>query len=164
LLCTPENLKELETGFLFTQGLICNDANKDAINQDAINRVSTDVIFTVMDKLHKQQRLFNQTGGSHAAGIFTAQGQIVAFAEDVARHNAFDKTIGMCLLNKINMKNCGVVLSSRVSAEMMRKAITAELQMVVAVSAPTSLAIELTQQNNITLCGFVRDKTANVYT
>lgn len=118
----------------------------------------------VMKKLQARQEIFQQTGGTHAAGIFNADGDLISFGEDLGRHNALDKVIGDCLLKNYNMRGCGVVLSSRISFEMVAKAARAGIEMIVAVSAPSSLAIEAAKKWNITLCGFVRDKSANVYT
>lgn len=114
--------------------------------------------------LHAKQKIFQQTGGTHAAGIFNSVGEIITFNEDVGRHNALDKAIGNCLLQNYDTRGCGVILSSRVSFEMVAKAARAGVEMIVAVSAPTSLAIEAAEKWNITLCGFVRGENANVYT
>lgn len=117
----------------------------------------------VMKKLQAKQEIFQQTGGTHAAGIFDAAGEIISFYEDLGRHNALDKAIGGCLLKKYDMRGYGVVLSSRVSFEMVTKAARAGIEMIVAVSAPSSLAISAAKKWNITLCGFVRGDNANVY-
>ena len=119
---------------------------------------------TLMTHMGDQQILFQQTGGSHAAAIFDETGQVLAVAEDLGRHNAMDKAIGMVLLQRSHVAGCGVVLSSRVSLEMVLKAVRAQLQIVLAVSAPTSLAIEVAEKFGVTLCGFVRGHRATVYT
>jgi FdhD protein len=134
-----------------------------------IPRVQTKLILPLtklnllVTELQSRQIVFQQTGGTHAAAIFNAAGEIVAFAEDIGRHNALDKVIGDCLLRGIDMRGCGVVLSSRVSAEMVLKTARARLEFIVAVSAPTSLAIKIASKLNITLCGFVRGQRANIY-
>ena len=110
------------------------------------------------------QKIFEQTGGSHAAAIFNSTGEIVAVAEDLGRHNALDKAIGSVLLERGSVQGCGVVLSSRLSLEMVLKAVRAGLEVMLAVSAPTSLAIDVAQQFGVTLCGFVRAERATVYT
>ncbi len=118
----------------------------------------------LMSQMTDRQQIFRQTGGSHAAAIFDQSGQILAVAEDLGRHNALDKAIGMVLLERNSVADCGVVLSSRLSLEMVLKAVRSGLQIMLAVSAPTSLAIEVADRFGVTLCGFVRDKQATIYT
>ncbi len=118
----------------------------------------------LMEQMRDGQHIFEQTGGSHAAAIFDSEGQVLAVAEDLGRHNALDKAIGMVLLERGNVDNCGVVLSSRLSLEMVLKAVRTGLQIMLAVSAPTSLAIQVADKFGVTLCGFVRDQRATVYT
>jgi FdhD protein len=118
----------------------------------------------LMKQMREGQQIFSQTGGSHAAAIFDENAMILAVAEDLGRHNALDKAIGMVLLQRGNVANCGVVLSSRLSLEMVLKAVRTGLQVMLAVSAPTSLAIEVADKFGVTLCGFVRERRATVYT
>jgi FdhD protein len=113
--------------------------------------------------MRKLQTVFGQTGGAHAAAVFDRESHIIAVAEDLGRHNALDKVIGKCLLCSIDPRGCGVVLSSRLSLEMMTKAIRAGFEVVAAVSAPTSLAIEVGERFGVTLCGFVRGGRATIY-
>ena len=122
------------------------------------------VLGVVSEKMRLKQRLFEMTGGSHAAGVFDAGGEILSFGEDIGRHNALDKAIGKCLLGGIETAGCGVVLSGRVSLEMVSKAARAGIEVICAVSAPSSFAIEAAKRWNITLCGFVRGGRGNVYT
>jgi FdhD protein len=126
-------------------------------------KVSNDLLIEVTEHLRSMQQIFQMTGGSHAAGIFDSSGKIVAFAEDLGRHSALDKAIGKCLLDKLPMKGCAAVLSGRVSLEMVTKAARAGLELITAVSAPSSFAIEAADRWNITLCGFVRPGKINVY-
>jgi len=120
-------------------------------------------------KLPSMQRVFNMTGGAHAAAIFSADGQIIGFGEDIGRHCALDKAIGNALLSGVLAREstdrlcCGLALSSRVSFEMVSKAARARIELIAAVSAPSSLAVEAAARWNITLCGFVRNGKANVY-
>ena len=114
--------------------------------------------------MQKRQSVFASTGGVHAAAVFDAARKIVAAAEDLGRHNALDKVIGHCLLAGRPLLGCGVILSSRLSFEMVAKAARAGFEIVAAVSAPTSLAIEMAERLGITLCGFVRGDCATVYT
>jgi FdhD protein len=115
------------------------------------------------EALRERQGLFRATGGSHAAGI-VSRGEFIAVCEDLGRHTALDKAIGTCLLQRLATRGTAVVLSGRVSFEMVAKAARAGIELIAAVSAPTSLALEAAAQSNITLCGFVRGGHATVYT
>jgi FdhD protein len=126
--------------------------------------VSSNLLIETTEQLRSMQQIFRTTGGSHAAGIFTSSGEIISFAEDLGRHSALDKAIGKCLIAKQSMKGCAAVLSGRVSLEMVTKAARAGLELIAAVSAPSSFAIEAADRWNITLCGFVRPDKINVYT
>ncbi len=117
----------------------------------------------LMTDMRRQQSVFDQTGGSHAAAIFGPDGKIIAVAEDLGRHNALDKAIGLALLQRGSVAGCGAVLSSRLSLEMVVKAVRTDLEIVLAVSAPTSLAIDVARTFGVTLCGFVRDDRATMY-
>ncbi len=117
----------------------------------------------LMDAMRKLQTVFGMTGGAHAAAVFNRDARIIAVAEDLGRHNALDKVIGKCLLTGQDLAGCGVLLSSRLSLEMITKAARARFELVAAVSAPTSLAIEVGQRFGITLCGFVRGGRATIY-
>ena len=127
-------------------------------------RIPSRAFSSLMAQMKEGQQIFRETGGSHAAAIFDDSGTVLAVAEDLGRHNALDKAIGMVLLQRGNVANCGVVLSSRLSLEMVLKAVRTGLQMMLAVSAPTSLAIEVADKFGVTLCGFVREPRATVYT
>jgi FdhD protein len=107
--------------------------------------------------MESRQIVFNTTGGTHAAAIFSPAATLVTAAEDLGRHNALDKVIGKCLLRGRPTVGCGVVLSGRVSLEMIVKAARGGIEIVAAVSAPSSLAIEAAEQLGITLCGIVRN-------
>jgi FdhD protein len=122
------------------------------------------MLLEVVRKLRPMQTTFELTGSSHAAALFDRDGVIVAFAEDIGRHNALDKAIGKCLLARRMPRGCGVVLSGRVSLEMITKAARAGVELVVAVSGVSSYAITAARQWNITLCGFVRNGRVNIYT
>jgi FdhD protein len=130
---------------------------------DTTFNISNKRIIEVVESLKSMQQLFQITGGSHAAGIFDARGKIVVFAEDLGRHSALDKAIGKCLLEGHSTKGFGTVLTGRVSLEMVTKAAKAGIELIAAVSAPTSFAIEVAQKMNITVCGFVRPGRTNIY-
>jgi FdhD protein len=119
---------------------------------------------SLMTQMGEGQQIFRETGGSHAAAVFDASGTVLAVAEDLGRHNALDKVIGSVLLERGDLSGCGVVLSSRLSLEMVLKSVRAGIEIMLAVSAPTSLAIEVAEKFDVTLCGFVRGTRATVYT
>jgi FdhD protein len=114
--------------------------------------------------LCERQTLFRQSGGTHAAGIFDRGGELAGFAEDTGRHNALDKAIGGCVLGGVSPQGCGAVLSGRASVELVAKCARVGIEIVSAISAPTSLAVELADRCNITLCAFAREARATVFT
>ncbi len=118
----------------------------------------------LMQHMLTRQAIFAETGGAHAAAIFSADGRLHAVAEDLGRHNALDKVIGATLLAGDGFECKGALLSSRLSLEMITKAVRAGLEIVAAVSAPTSLAIEVAERFGVTLCGFVRGERVTVFT
>jgi FdhD protein len=127
-------------------------------------RLPRSVLLTLPDRLRGAQPRFSETGGLHASGLFTADGALVTAREDVGRHNALDKLIGWALgAHRLPLAECALAVSGRVSYEIVQKAITAGLPLVAAVGAPSSLAIDLAEQFGVTLCGFVRGASANVY-
>ena len=126
-------------------------------------RVSLAMLLAVHETMRSRQTIFRETGGAHAAAIFTADGEIVSFAEDIGRHNALDKAIGKCLLLERPTVGCGVAFSGRASFEIAVKAARAGIELIAAVSAPSSLAVRAAEQCGITLCGFVRGDHATVY-
>lgn len=126
--------------------------------------VSTEFITDMIRQMQSGQCLFESTGGSHAAAIFDASGQLITLAEDLGRHSALDKAIGRCLMKRFPLRGCAAALSGRVSLEMVTKAARAGLELIAGVSAPSSLAVSAADRWNITLCGFVRPGRTNVYT
>jgi FdhD protein len=127
-------------------------------------KVTDHLLIEVMQKLRSTQRVFELTGGSHGAAVFNSRGEIIAFAEDIGRHNALDKAIGKCLLSGLDRRSCGFALSGRVSLEIVTKAARAGIELIAAVSAVSSYAVSAAEKWNITLCGFVRPDKMNVYT
>ncbi len=123
------------------------------------------VLAGLPDRLREAQRVFSRTGGLHAAGLFTAAGELIAVREDVGRHNAVDKIVGWALLNdKLPLTGCVLVVSGRASFELVQKAVLAGIPLLAAVSAPSSLAADLAEEAGLTLVGFLRGPSMNVYT
>ena len=128
-------------------------------------RIQRSVLGTLPDRLREAQTTFAKTGGVHASALFTATGQLVAVREDVGRHNALDKLIGWALeAGKIPLSDDVLLVSGRVSYEIVQKAIAASIPFIAAVGAPSSLAVELSDRFNLTLVGFLRAESMNVYT
>lgn len=123
-----------------------------------------DTLGKLPDLLRTHQRAFDRTGGLHAAGIFTATGEPVYVREDVGRHNAVDKVVGAALRDaRLPMSGHTLQVSGRASFELVHKAVQAGIPVLSAVSAPSSLAVDLAEECGLTLLGFVRDGGMNVY-
>ena len=118
----------------------------------------------LLDRLHAAQPIFQETGGTHAVALARPDGQVFILAEDVGRHNAMDKVIGRAILTRQDLTGLVAVLSGRISFEMVLKTARAGIPILAAVSAPTSMALELALELNLTTVGFVRNQRLNVYT
>jgi FdhD protein len=126
--------------------------------------VSRDVLSALPESLRAQQGVFDRTGGLHAVGLFTADGSAVVVREDVGRHNAFDKVVGWALREeRLPLSEHIAMVSGRASFELVQKAQTAGIPLLAAVSAPSSLAVDLAVESGMTLLGFVRGTSMNVY-
>ncbi len=128
-------------------------------------RVSSQVVAGLPERLREGQATFEVTGGLHATGLFAPGGELVCLREDVGRHNAMDKVIGWAYRRgALPIERSLLCVSGRLSFELVQKAAVAGCPILVAVGAPSSLAIELASDRGITLCGFVRGGSVNVYT
>ena len=122
------------------------------------------MLFSLKEKLAKQQSLFTQTGGIHAAAQFSYEGELLSLREDVGRHNALDKLIGNTFKKQsLPLGNAILMLSGRASFELVQKATMAGIRHIVSVGAPSSLAVQLARENGQSLIGFLKDKSYNVY-
>ncbi len=125
----------------------------------------TSALYRFPERLRQAQDVFDATGGLHAAALLDAEGQMVCVREDVGRHNAIDKVIGWALdAGRVPLSGMALMVSGRVSFEVVQKACVAGLPLVAAVSAPTSLAVRTAEATGVTLVGFLRGEKANVYT
>ena len=128
-------------------------------------RFAPTVLATLPAQLRDAQRVFSRTGGLHAAGLFTVDGELILVREDVGRHNAVDKVVGWALLNdRLPLTGCILLVSGRASFELVQKAVLAGIPLLAAVSAPSSLAVDLAQEAGLTLVGFLRGPSMNIYT
>ena len=148
---------------------VCGKASIEAIEYlatvvDADFTIELDVLYGLSDTLRQAQAVFEQTGSLHAAGLFDVRGNLLALREDVGRHNAVDKLVGTYVRRSEAVpQNALLLVSGRSSFEIVQKAWMAGIGLVAAVSAPSSLAVDLARQANMTLVGFLRGRGCNVY-
>jgi FdhD protein len=148
---------------------VCGKASVEAVFQNFPKvkgawQVPSSLVQSLPEKLRAAQSTFDQTGGLHASGIFDLSGNLLLLREDVGRHNALDKVLGFALREYLlPLNRCVLMVSGRVSFEIMQKALAGGIPMVAAVSAPSSLAVQFAEESGQTLVGFVRGGRMNVY-
>ena len=150
---------------------VCGKASLDAVEiqgcaplPDGTVSLPAQLLLSLPDRLRERQADFGRTGGIHAAGLFRSDGSVDRIAEDVGRHNAVDKVLGAAFLaGELPLLDRVLVVSGRVSLEVVQKGVAAGVPVIVAVGAPSSLAVDLARRFNVTLAGFVRDGSFNLY-
>jgi len=149
---------------------ICGKASIEAIRRRGLRapnpkfRVSPEVLCSLSERLRDDQAIFEKTGGLHAAGLFTAAGELLQIREDIGRHNAVDKIVGWALLEKrLPLSESILMVSGRGGFELAQKAIAAGIPVMASVSAPSSLAVKLSRELGLTLVGFLRGSRFVVY-
>ena len=170
--CAEPDLGGLERHFFASSACgVCGKAGLDGLRRRGVTAVPAgpvvpvDTLYGLPDALVHGQSIFARTGGLHAAGLFTAAGQVVAVREDVGRHNAVDKLIGWALLaGRLPLHELVLVVSGRAGFEIVQKAAAAGIPLLCAVSAPSSLAVAVAEEFSLTLVGFLRGRRCNVYT
>ncbi|HOP30893.1 MAG TPA: formate dehydrogenase accessory sulfurtransferase FdhD [Spirochaetota bacterium] len=154
---------EVKRVYSSTGGMSTSDLLRPAVAAEECD-MSPDDLFRMKGEFLLNQKFFERTGGTHCAALFGSNGEMIAFAEDVGRHNALDKCAGSMLLAGRQGDAAVVVLSSRLSLEMIKKSYRTGALIVAGVSAPTSAAVEAADSSGITLIGFMREKRFNLYT
>lgn len=165
------DLPKLERHFYTTSSCgVCGKASLDALDFVAAEKtgdtfsISRQKLLDLPNDLRAQQPRFDSTGGLHGAAAFSSGGELRHVREDVGRHNAVDKVIGALFAERrLPARGLGLVVSGRTSFELVQKALVAGMPMLVAVSAPTSLAVQLAEEHDMTLVGFLRGKGFNIY-
>lgn len=149
--CGKASIEAIRTGSLYGD-------EKDSIC------INASALYLLQDELKKQQKVFEDTGGIHASALFDLNGNFIMLREDVGRHNALDKVIGVALIsNRLPLSSSILFLSGRASFELVQKAAMAGIKIIAAVGAPSSLAVELAVETGITLIGFLRNDRFNIY-
>jgi len=167
----PRDLTRFERHFTMSSACgVCGRAQLDALRElgvaalDDDVRVPAELLYRLPQRMREAQRVFASTGGLHAAALFDERGEIVAVREDVGRHNAVDKLVGWGLLDGVLPFARSILLvSGRAGYEILQKSVMARIPIVASVSAPSSLAVQLASEFNVTLVGFLRGERANVY-
>jgi len=166
------SLNKLDRNFYTTSSCgVCGKSSLDAIKtvppsvfSSKTISISKDKILSLKDKINQRQSNFSQTGGIHASALFNLEGNLISIFEDVGRHNALDKLIGHHFLKgNTDLSQNILLLSGRASFELIQKAVAAKIQIVCAIGAPSSLAVDLAKEFNVTLIGFLKNESFNIY-
>ena len=167
------NISKIKRDFLTNSSCgVCGKSSLDAleiIKKDKTSksnpRLSKEIIINSPSVLRKNQSEFAKTGGIHASGLFSSSGNLISLREDVGRHNALDKMIGDSLLNNyLNPNDQFITCSGRLNFELVQKVLMTNIGLMIGVGAPTSLAIDLANRFDMTLVGFVKEDSFNIYT
>ena len=167
------NISKIKREFLTNSSCgVCGKSSLDALEIIKKNKpsstepkISKKTIVQSPNALRKSQSEFSKTGGIHASGLFSSEGKLITVREDVGRHNALDKLIGSILKeNKLNPKTQFITCSGRLNFELVQKVLMTNIGIMIGVGAPTSLAIDLANKFDITLIGFVKSDSFNIYT
>ncbi len=167
------HLRNTERNFYATSSCgVCGKSSIDAIRTIAFGQpadngliINAELLYRLPDILRDHQQVFADTGGLHASALFNKNGELLLLSEDVGRHNALDKLIGTALReNLFPLDETILLLSGRASFELVQKAAMAGICIIASVGAPSSLAVELAEEFNITLAGFLRNRRFNIYT
>jgi FdhD protein len=167
------NISKIKRDFLTNSSCgVCGKTSLDAL--EIIKKVKTsntepkltkETIIQSPSILRQNQSEFSKTGGIHASGLFSSEGKLISLREDVGRHNALDKLIGNALIkNQIQSKNQFITCSGRLNFELVQKVLMTNIGLMIGVGAPTSLAIDLANRFDMTLIGFVKEDSFNIYT
>jgi len=166
---TPGHDEDLVRGFLFNEQIVQDVKHIQSIKSFGAKvlaepKISKKVVLQSPDILRDNQSEFSKTGGIHASGLFLDNGKLVEIREDVGRHNALDKLVGRILKKKnLNPKKQFIACSGRLNFELVQKVLMTNIGIMIGVGAPTSLAIDLANKYNMTLVGFVKKESFNIY-
>ncbi|EHP88344.1 formate dehydrogenase accessory sulfurtransferase FdhD [Methanotorris formicicus] len=180
LVTSPNQIEELGIGHAICEGYISKnsvinvhlDENKiyvesreikNNIEKDIQIKINVDTILKIIKTMHTLSEVWKLTGGVHWAALFNTSGGVMAFSEDIGRHNAVDKVVGYAILNNINLGNCILASSGRQPYAMVKKIVNAKIPIVITKSPPTDKGVKLARKNNITLIGFARGSRFNIY-
>ena len=167
------NISKIKRDFLTNSSCgVCGKSSLDAIEiikknkTDSLEpKINKEIIIQSTSILRQSQSEFSKTGGIHASGLFKSNGELVALKEDVGRHNALDKLVGCVLSNQqLDPKSQFITCSGRLNFELVQKVLMTDIGIMIGVGAPTSLAIDLANKFDITLIGFVKSNSFNIYT
>lgn len=148
---------------------VCGTASIEALHARGLTRledqarIAFHTVLTMSDQLRQAQGVFDLTGGIHASGLFNLGGKLIQTREDIGRHNALDKLIGWAMLNDVPLEQTAMLVSGRAGFEIVQKCALARVPVLCAVGAPSSLAVQLAMDVNMTLIGFLRGQRFNVY-